>query len=75
MGSFSLWDQFLQLSIVPFYDVGRVWDKLRDVNALGYKHARGVGLRLVWDQATVILLDYAYSKEDQLFYLDMGHTF
>ncbi|MBM9590740.1 BamA/TamA family outer membrane protein [Leptospira sp. 201903075] len=75
VGSFSLWGQFFQLSIVPFYDVGRVWDKLRDVNALGYKHARGVGLRLIWDQATVILIDYASSKEDQLFYIDMGHTY
>lgn len=75
VGSFSLWDQFFQLSIVPFYDVGRVWDKLKQVNALDYKHSRGIGLRLIWDQATVILMDYAYSREDQLFYLDIGHTF
>lgn len=75
VGSFSFWDQFFQVSIVPFYDVGRVWDKLRQLNALDYKHSRGLGLRLVWDQATVILIDYAYSKEDQLFYVDIGHTF
>ncbi|GBF44266.1 OMA87-related protein [Leptospira ellinghausenii] len=75
VGSFSLWDQFFQLSIVPFYDVGRVWDKIKQVSTMDYKHSRGLGLRLIWDQATVILMDYAYSREDQLFYLDIGHTF
>ncbi|PJZ36423.1 peptide-binding protein [Leptospira levettii] len=75
VGSFTLWDQFFQLSIVPFYDVGRVWDKIKQVSTMDYKHSRGLGLRLIWDQATVILMDYAYSREDQLFYLDIGHTF
>ncbi|TGN19736.1 Omp85 family outer membrane protein [Leptospira idonii] len=73
--SFELWDQFFQISLVPFYDLGRVWDKLSDVNTVGYKHSRGVGLRIVWDQATVILMDWARSKEDNIFFIDMGHTF
>lgn len=75
LGNVHLWDQFFQLSIVPFYDVGRVWDKLNQVSTMGYKHSRGIGLRIVWDQATVILMDWAVSKEDKLFYLDIGHTF
>ncbi|MDF3820339.1 DUF5982 domain-containing protein [Leptospira sp. 96542] len=75
VGSFSLFDQNFQLSVVPFYDLGRVWDQLRNVNTMGYKHASGLGLRLIWDQATVILMDYSRSKEDELFYIDIGHTF
>jgi len=73
--SFELWDQNFQVSLVPFYDIGRVWDKVREISTQGYKHSRGVGMRIVWDQATVILMDMAFSKEDSLFYIDMGHTF
>lgn len=75
IGEFHVGDNFFQVSLVPFYDVGRVWDKVKEINFLGYKHSRGLGLRFVWDQSTVILFDYAQSKEDQLFYIDIGHTF
>ncbi len=75
LGSFHFLDQYFQVSLVPFYDIGRVWDRLREISTLGYKHSRGIGVRIVWDQATVILMDWAVSKEDKLFYLDIGHTF
>jgi len=74
-GSFEFWDNLFQFSLVPFYDVANVWDKLGEIKTSGYKHSRGVGLRIVWDQSTVILMDWARSREDSLFYLDMGHTF
>jgi hypothetical protein len=74
-GSFEMWDSLFQFSLVPFYDVANVWDKLKEINTQGYKHSRGLGIRIVWDQSTVILMDWARSREDSLFYLDMGHTF
>lgn len=75
VADFQLWDNFFQVSVVPFYDIAQVWDKIREINGQGYKHSRGLGLRLIWDQATVILMDYAVSKEDKLFYIDIGHVF
>lgn len=75
MGSFELWDSIFQISLVPFYDIANVWDKMSEIKTTGYKHSRGLGLRLVWDQSTVILMDWARSREDSLFYIDMGHTF
>jgi hypothetical protein len=74
-GSFELWDSLFQFSLVPFYDIANVWDKVKEINMQGYKHSRGIGIRIVWDQSTVILMDWARSREDSLFYLDMGHTF
>ncbi len=74
-GSFQAWDSLFQFSLAPFYDIANVWDRLSDITRQGYKHSRGIGLRIVWDQSTVILMDWARSREDSLFYLDMGHTF
>ncbi len=74
-GSFQAWDSLFQFSLAPFYDIANVWDKMSEINQFGYKHSRGLGLRIVWDQSTVILMDWARSREDSLFYLDMGHTF
>lgn len=75
MGSFHLGSNFFQVSVVPFFDTGRVWDKLRQINTQGYLYSHGLGLRLVWDQATVIQMDWAVSREERLFYLDIGHVF
>lgn len=74
-GSVEAFDSLFQFSLVPFYDIANVWDKMKEIKSTDYKHSRGLGLRIVWDQATVILLDYSRSREDSLFYLDIGHTF
>ncbi|TGL45441.1 hypothetical protein EHQ61_19475 [Leptospira wolffii] len=74
-GTMKFWDQLVTLSLVPFYDFGRVWDGYRDIGTIGYKFSYGTGLRIVWNQATVILIDYGKSREDSQLFIDVGHIF
>ncbi|MCZ8344637.1 MAG: DUF5982 domain-containing protein [Leptospira sp.] len=67
--------QHFDFQLVPFYDVGRVWDRTVDANLKDYKHSRGIGLRIPWNQATVIYFDYAVSKEDRQLFINFNHIF
>lgn len=73
--SADIWKQHFDFQIVPFYDVGRVWDATRLVNLQGYKHSRGIGLRIPWNQATVIIIDHAWSNEDSQTFINFNHIF
>jgi len=61
--------------LVPFVDVGRVWDETRLVNFPGYKYSQGLGLRIPWNQATIINIDHAWSKEDRQTFVNFMHIF
>lgn len=68
-------ENMFTFSLVPFYDVGKVWDRPKDMDLMGYAHSFGLGLRSIWNQATVIIFDYAVSREDRQFFIDFGHVF
>lgn len=70
----SLWGQDLRPMLVPFVDAGRSFD------GVGFTFARwrsdiGLGFRLAWNVATIVSFDYAYSSEDNIFYMELGHQF
>ncbi|BDA80070.1 peptide-binding protein [Leptospira kobayashii] len=67
--------QHFDFQLVPFYDVGRVWDATEKVNLKGYKHSRGLGFRIPWNQATVIIIDHAWSSEDSQTFVNFNHIF
>ncbi|TGN10444.1 Omp85 family outer membrane protein [Leptospira ilyithenensis] len=71
----TLGDQHFTFSLVPFYDYGRVWDSEKNIGLKGYKFSWGQGLRIIWNQATVILIDVAKSKEDTQMFVDFAHAF
>ncbi|MBE8364656.1 Omp85 family outer membrane protein [Leptospira borgpetersenii] len=73
--TFKISDELFTFSFVPFYDLGRVWDSEKRINFQGYKHSWGGGLRIIWNQATVILIDFAESKEDTQMFVDFNHAF
>lgn len=73
--TFRIGEQLFTMSLVPFVDIGRVWNSEKHLNLVGYKHSYGSGLRIIWNQATVILLDFAKSKEDTQMFLDFSHAF
>jgi hypothetical protein len=76
-------------NIAPLFDIGRVWNDLRSVKANawdGYKYSTGLGLRIIWNQSTVIYFEWARSRETGIsewskgfnqtnFYLNFGHIF
>ncbi|MCC5813964.1 MAG: BamA/TamA family outer membrane protein [Leptospira sp.] len=67
--------QHFDFQLVPFYDAGRVWDETRTMNLKDYKHSRGIGLRIPWNQATIIYIDYGVSDEDRQVFVNFNHIF
>jgi hypothetical protein len=73
--NFNLFDQNWVISAVPFFDYGRTWDEIANINLRGFKYNGGMGMRIHWNQSTIIRLDYAVSVEDRQFFLVFGQMF
>jgi hypothetical protein len=72
---FSLLGQSFGLMVVPFVDTGGVFDR---PSAIAFDHLRiseGAGLRVAWNQSTIVSFDYAVSEEDHQFFVALGHAF
>ncbi|MCB0617083.1 MAG: BamA/TamA family outer membrane protein, partial [Phaeodactylibacter sp.] len=68
----KLGKQQFGFGIAPFFDAGTVRNHWQDLNFKDIKYAYGVGLRVAWNQSTIIFLDYGVSKEDKLLYFGIG---
>ncbi len=68
-------NQHMAFSAVPFFDAGRVYDNFSNLSIRNFKYNPGMGLRLAWNQATILRMDYARSQEDGQFFFVFGHTF
>jgi hypothetical protein len=68
-------DQHFAFDVVPFFDIGRVWNEIKDFNFKDYRHSSGLGIRIAWNQSTLIRADYAISKESQQFFFGFAHIF
>jgi hypothetical protein len=60
---------------VPFLDMGRVFDTMRDTSFQHWNRAQGAGLRIAWNLATIIMVDYGVSEEDSGLYINFTHIF
>lgn len=60
---------------VPFLDIGRVFDDVGQTTLAGWKRSEGLGLRIAWNEATIIMIDYGRSEEDDGLYLNFNHIF
>lgn len=67
--------EFFAFNLVPFLDYGRVWDDEHKLGWKGYAYSRGIGLRIAWNQATIIMIDYAKSREDEQVFVNFSHVF
>ena len=66
--------QNLRPQLAPFVDTGRVFDDV-DMKFNHWKVGYGIGFRLVWNLSTVISFDFGCSREDKIFYMEIGHQF
>lgn len=73
--SLRLGDDYFTFQIGPSFALGRVWDSIYSINTQGYKYSRGILFRIIWNQSTVISLDYAVSREDKQFFMNLNHSF
>jgi len=67
--------QRFAFALAPFFDAGTVRDRWQDLSFRDTRVAGGGGLRIAWNQSTIISLDYGHSREDRLFFVGIGQTF
>lgn len=67
--------QRFAFAVAPFFDAGTVRDRWQDLNFKNIKTSYGGGLRIAWNQSTILSFDYGHSKEDRLFYFGIGQAF
>ncbi len=71
----KLGKQRFAFGVAPFFDAGTVRDRWQDLNFSQIKTSYGGGLRIAWNQSTMLSFDYGISKEDRLFYFGIGQAF
>jgi outer membrane protein assembly factor BamA len=71
----KLGKQRFAFGVAPFFDAGTVRDRWQDLNFTKIKFSYGAGLRVAWNQSTILSFDYGKSKEDRLFYIGIGQAF
>jgi hypothetical protein len=67
--------QHFALMLAPFFDVGRVFDSVSDIELKRFRNGQGAGFRIAWNQATIIVLDYGISREGSNLYVNFNHPF
>ena len=72
---FEVLRQKIGLIAVPFLDMGRVFDTVQQTSFAGWKRSEGGGLRISWNEATIIMVDYGVSDEDSGLYVNFNHIF
>ena len=72
---FKIKRQKFGLIAVPFFDIGRSFDNFHAINFRDWRPGYGGALRISWNQATIITVDYGVSSEDTGFYVNFGHIF
>jgi len=68
-------NQHFAFMVVPFIDVGRTFDSVEETVLEDFKYSYGLALRIAWNQATIIMIDYGMSKEGSGLYIDFSHIF
>lgn len=75
MFDFTVFGQHFAPMLIPFFDIGSAFDQPKDISTSVWRYAYGAGLRLAWNQATIIMVDYAMSKEDSNMFINFSHIF
>jgi outer membrane protein assembly factor BamA len=67
--------QHFAFMLVPFVDVGRVFDAWDDFEFARFRNGQGAGIRIAWNQATIIVADFGVSREGSSLYINFDHPF
>lgn len=70
-----VWHQKLGFIAAPFVDIGRPFDSLSDLSVRRWRTTVGSALRISWNIATIITVDYGVSSEDSGLYINFNHIF
>ena len=75
LADFTIWGQNLRPMLVPFADVGRVFDRTEQFSLKDWQATGGLAFRLAWNLATIISFELGFSREGTGFYMEIGHSF
>jgi len=59
----------------PFFDAGRPYDALGQLSLRHWRASYGGALRIAWNLATIVTVDYGLSSEDTGLYINFNHIF
>ena len=71
----TLWKQKFAFIASPFADLGRPFNSVGDFTLRGWRASYGGALRISWNLATIVTIDYGKSSEDAGLYINFGHIF
>jgi surface antigen Omp85-like protein len=74
-GHLTIKDQRFGFIAVPFVDAGRPYDSLGELTLRDWRASIGGALRIAWNLATLVTIDYGVSSEDTGFYVNFNHMF
>ena len=74
-GYLTAWGQRFGFIAAPFFDAGRPYDSFGELSLRGWRAAYGGALRIAWNLATIVTIDYGVSSEDTGFYVNFNHIF
>jgi outer membrane protein assembly factor BamA len=74
-GHLTAWGQRLGFIAAPFFDAGRPYDALGQLSLRNWRASYGGALRIAWNLATIVTVDYGLSSEDTGFYVNFNHIF
>ncbi len=52
-----------------------MFDSVSDLELRRFRNGQGAGLRIAWNQATIIALDFGVSREGSALYVNFNHPF
>lgn len=73
--SFNTKRSTISFKLVPFVDVGRVFDRVKDTSLKDYRADVGSGIHLQWNQTNVIRADVGVGGEGTSFGVNYGMLF
>jgi len=71
----SIGKQRFTFGVAPYFDAGTVRNDWKHLNFSKIRTSYGGGLRIAWNQSTILSFDYGISKEDKLFFFGIGQAF
>ena len=75
VGHATVQGQRFGLIVAPFVDAGRPYDALGQLSLRSWRASYGGALRIAWNLATLVTIDYGASSEDTGFYVNFNHIF
>lgn len=70
-----IFDQHLELFLIPYWDFGKVWDRHQKINFEDLHHSIGNEFRFTWNTTFIASFTMGFSRDNFATYLSFGESF